>query len=210
VDNQDVVFSCAETVGPSTFSNRGVPVGPLQQALFYYSEKPGLNLTGMTWLLSQITRSTTLSLYIALNSNETAVATFAWLNAGWKGLNVTRATHILNTQITTLNYSRKIAQHPKISAPVLANIVATVEALSPTDVDLDYDKYLAYVRMWRDTKKSSSCYSSLLKTLYDQKATESIPLSHRRALLVQERVRELMDIPTWSAPSDSLQVLVQK
>ncbi len=210
VEDQDVVFSCAETLGPSTFSNRGVPVGPLQQALFYYSEKPGLNLTGMTWLLSQITRSTTLSLYISLNSNETAVATFAWLNAGWKGLNVTRASHILNTQITTLDYSRRIAQHPKVSAPVLAAIVTAVESLSPADVDKDYEKYLAYVRMWRDNKNPGFCYSSLLKNLYDQKATETISTPHRRALLVQERVRSLMDMPTWSAATESLQVLVHQ
>ena len=206
VDNQDVLFSCAETLAPSTFSNRGVPVGPLPQALFYYSEKPGLNLTGMTWMLSQIIRSQTLSVYIAVNSNETAVATFAWLNAGWKGMNVTRATHILNTQITTLNFSRRIAQHPKVSAPAIAALVADVMAMSPTDVDADYTKYLTYVRTWRDKKNSEFYYSSLLKDLYDPKTTQAMPLSHRRALLVQERIRTLMDSPSWSNMADAATV----
>lgn len=199
IDEHDVLFSCAGTLGPSTFSHRGVPVGPLPQALFYYSEKPGLNLTGMTWMLSQIRCSTTVSLYIALNSNETAVATFAWLNAGWKGLNVTRAPHILNTQVTTLDYSRRLAQHPAVNAARLAALVESVEAMSAADVDIDYGRYLSYVRMWRDTKQKPSCYSSLLKNLYDEKAAETIPLSHRRALLVQERVRSLMGVPTWSS-----------
>lgn len=204
VEGQDVLFSCANTLSPSTFSNRGVPVGPLEQALFYYSEKPGLNLTGMTWMLSQIRCSTTLSLYIALNSNETAVATFAWLNAGWKGLNVTRAPHILNTQITTLDYSRRIAQHPKINAPAIASMVASVDAMSPAAIDVEYEKYLNYVRMWGDNnKKPAFSYAALLRCLYDLKASQSIPLSHRRALLIQERVRMLMDIPSWSSAPDA-------
>lgn len=198
VDNRDVLFSCSETLSPSTFSNRGVTIGPLEQALFYYSEKPGMNLTGLTWMLSQIRHSTTLSVYIALNSNETAVATFAWLNAGWKGLNVTRTTHILNSQINTLDCSRRIAQHPNVTAPLIASIVATVDAMSPAAVDIDYERYLAYVRMMRDGKDPSFSNGALLKNLYDPQATQAIPLIHRRALLVQERIRTLMNTPTWS------------
>ncbi len=200
VAGQEAVFSCAETVSPSSFSNRGVPVGPLDQALFYYSGKPGLNLTGMSWMRSQICHSSTLSVYIALNSNETAVATFAWLNAGWKGMNVTRACHILNSQINTLDFSRRIAQHPKVSASLIASLVDAVETMSPAAVDVEYEKYLAYVRSWRDSSQKKFCYASLLRDLYDPKQTQAIPLSHRRALLVQERVRVLIDLPTWSTP----------
>ena len=199
VEGRDVLFSCSETTSPSTFSSRGVPVGPLGNALFFYSEKPGLNMRGMTWMLSQITRSTTLSIYIALSSNETAVTTFAWLNAGWKGLNVTRSSHILNSQINTLDFSRRIAQDPHVSASRIASIVDTVNGMSPAAIDADYDKYLAYVRVWRDNdKKGLFQYGSLLRELYEQKTAQSIPLSYRRALVVQEQVRALMGIPTWS------------
>ncbi|GEM_PF-1548013 len=210
VDTRDVLFSCAETLAPSSFSNRGILVGPLDQALFYYSEKPGLNVPGMTWMLSQISHSTTLSIYIALNSNETAVATFAWLNAGWKGMNVTRTTHILNSQKNALDCSRRIAQHPKVSAPRLAAIVDDVNTMPPTAIDVEYGKYLAYITMWRDNPKSDFCNTSLLKKLYDPKAAEAIPLSHQRALLVQERIRVLMDRPTWSSRPDSGSLVSRK
>jgi len=209
VAGQEALFSCAETVAPSTFSNRGVPVGPLDQALFYYSGKPGLNITGMSWMRSQISRSTTLSVYIALSSNETAVATFAWLNAGWKGMNVTRACHILNSQKNTLDFSRRIAQHPNVSAALLASIVKAVDTMAPAAVDREYEKYLTYVRTWRDRKQKNFCYAALLQDLYDPKATQEIPLSHRRALLVQERIRALMDLPTWSTASSAEMVARQ-
>jgi hypothetical protein len=199
VEGRDVVFSCSETTAPSTFSLRGVPIGPLGQALFFYSEKPGLNLRGITWMLSQISRSTTLSIYVALNSNETAVTTFAWLNAGWKGMNLTRSSHILNSQINTLEFSRRIAQDPRVSAPLIASIVETVNGMAPVAIDADYARYLTYVRMWRDRdRKGSFQHGALLQALYDQKTTQTIPLSHRRALLVQERIRALMGNPTWS------------
>lgn len=199
VDDRDVVLSCSETISPSTFSLRGVPVGPHELTLFFYSEKQGLNMRGMTWMLSQIRRSTTLSICIALSSNETAVTTFAWLNAGWKGLNVTRSEHILNSQINTLEFARKIAEDPHVSAPLIASIVDTVNDMPLSVIDADYEKYLAYVRMWRDPcRERSYPYASLLSDIYDQKVSRSIPLSRRRALIVQERIRMLMGIPTWS------------
>ena len=199
IDGHDVLFSCAETTSPSTLSNRGVLVGPLDQALFYYSERQGLNLAGMTWMTSQIFHSTTLSVYIALNSNETAVASFAWLNAGWKGLNVTRTQHILNSQKTTLDFSRKIAESPHITPENLVTLINDVKALPDSTVNDDYGKYLDYVKAWRDRGKKGFFGCSMLQELFDEKANQSIPPSYRRALLVQERVRILLGIPTWSA-----------
>ncbi|MEI6563541.1 MAG: hypothetical protein WCO42_04440 [bacterium] len=210
VADRDVLFSCSDTLAPSTYSLRGVPVGPLDQALFYYSGKPGLNLSGMTWMLSQITRSTTLSVYVALNSNETAVATFAWLNAGWQGLNVTRASHILNSQRNTLDFSRRIAQHPAVSAPIIAAIVDTVNGMTPAAIHADYGKYLAYVgRIRRDQERKGlfSC-NSLLHELYDPKASQAIPQTHMRALIIQERLRTILGIPTWSIDANGS--LIQK
>ena len=199
VEGHDVIFSCAETLSPSTFSCRGIPVGPLEQALFYYSGKPGLNLSGMTWMLSRITHSTTLSVFVAMSSNETAVATFAWLNAGWKGVNVTRACHILNSQVSTLDFSRRIAEHPAVSVPAIVAIAESVAAMTPAEIHTDYEKYLAYVRLWRDRdKKGAFCRNSFLQDLYDPKASQAIPLTHQRALIIQERVRILLGMPTWS------------
>ena len=198
---RDALFSCTEMTAPSALSRRGIPVGSYEQALFYYSDKPGLNLSGMTWMLSRITRSTTLSVYVALSSNETAVASFAWLKAGWKGLNLVRAPHILKSQKATLDYSRRIAQHPGVSAESIAAIVASVRSLSGATVDADYERYLAYVRSWRDDgKKSFFTQRALLQELYDAGAAQVIPAPYRRALLVQERVRTLLGTPTWSAP----------
>jgi len=199
VANRDVLFSCSDTLAPSTFSCRGVPVGLPDKTLFYYSGRPGVNLTGMTWMLSQIIRSTTLSVYVALNSNETAVATFAWLNAGWRGVNVTRASHILNSQKSTLDFSRRIAQHPDISAPLIAAIVDGVNGMTPVAIKADYERYLAYVRIMRDRERTGFfCGNSLLRELYDPTENQSVPLIYQRALIIQERVRTVLGIPTWS------------
>jgi hypothetical protein len=201
IGGRDVLFSCAETTAPSTLSNRGALVGPLDQGLFYYSEKPGLNVAGMTWMTSQIFHSTTLSVYVALNSNETAVANFAWLNAGWKGLNVTRAQHILNSQKTTLDFSRKIAEHPHITPETLSAMVSSVQGLPEAAVNAEYELYLLYVRAWRDrSKKGFFTARNLLHDLYDAKVNQGISRPYRCALLIQERVRVILGIPTWSAP----------
>lgn len=202
VDGRDVLFSCSDTLAPSSSSCRGVRVGPPAEALFYYSGKPGLNLPGMTWMLSRITRSTTLSVYIAVSSNETAVATFAWLNAGWKGMNLARASHILNSQTTTLDYSRRIAQHPGVTAPLIASIVDSVNGMEPDAVHVQYGRYLAYVELWRDREKGGLlCRDAFLRKLFDPAANEAVPLAWQRALIIQERVRNVLGIPTWSRAS---------
>ena len=200
IDGQEALFSCSKTLAPSTLSNRGVLVGPLDQALYYYSERPGLNLTGMTWVLSQITRSTTLSIYLATGSNKTAVANFAWLNAGWKGMNVTRATHILNSQHRSIDFSRRLAQTSELTVPLIAGAVEAVQAMPDPAVNAEYCRYLAYVQHWRDSdRKGLFGRSSLLQELYDNRTNELLPMNYRRALIVQERVRSMIGIPTWSA-----------
>jgi len=204
VAGQEVLFSCSETTGPSTMSNRGVLVGSLEQALFYYSGQPGLNLTGMKWMLSQINHSTTLSVYIALNSNETAVATFAWLDAGWNGINVTRACHILNSQRNTLDFSRRIAENPGITAPLLASLISTVDKMTEAAVNAEYEKYLLYVRTYRDNEpKGRFVRGSILQDLYDAKTAQDLPMPYRRALLIQERVRVLLGVATWSTGTET-------
>jgi len=200
LDGCDVLLSCAQMTSPSTLSNRGAPVGPLNKALYYYSEKPGLNLPGMTWISSQITRSSTLSVYFSLGSNETAAASFAWLNAGWKGMNVIRAHHILHSQITTLDFSRRIAENPDVTAERMAAIVNDASHMSMAGLNTDYNRYLAYVRTCRDNAKPGFlCRSNILQDLYDSEKALTVPIPYRRALIVQEQVRSLLGIATWSA-----------
>ena len=199
VSGHDVLFSCSDTLAPSTTSNRGALISPLEKALFYYSGKQGLNITGMKWMLSQIFRSTTLSVYVELNPNETAVATFAWLNAGWNGMNVTRACHILNSQRHTLDFSRRIAEHPGVNAPVLAALASNVTGMTEAAVNTEYARYLSYVQTWRDQQSKGFFGGSVLAELYDPDESLNLPMSYRRALVIQERVRTLLGIPTWSS-----------
>ena len=102
--------------------------------------------------------------------------------------------HISGGSKLTLRRVHRIVQGLTEQLDVDANVKFGVRT-----VDADYEKYLAYVRRWRDGDTSDSQHNPLLQSLYDQKATQSIPLSHRRALLVQERMRTLMGISTWSA-----------
>ena len=198
-DGCDVLLSCSELTGPSSFSSRGVPVGPADNALFYYSGKPGLNLPGMTWIKSQITRSSTLSLYCSLGSNETVAASFAWLNAGWKGMNVIRARHILNSQINTLDFTRRIAEHPAAAPERLAEILAAVNGMSAPEMDARYRRYLDYVQSWRDgSDRNYAGVGKLLRALYDPTAAATLPPAYRRALIAQEEIRALLGQATWS------------
>jgi len=79
---------------PSSYSKRGIPVGPPEDALFYFSDKEGVNLTGLKWVKSQMYVSRTISIYVKAPKNQTAVMIFSWLAAGWNQINISKTYQI--------------------------------------------------------------------------------------------------------------------
>ncbi|NLF38739.1 hypothetical protein GX586_04800 [bacterium] len=206
VGTYDTLFSFTQMLGPSSLSKRGAPVGPPENGLFYFSEKPGISLPGLVWLQSQIRSSRTVTLYIGTGSNSTAFCAFTWMNAGWRGLNVTRSSNILNTQKASMHLIRRIAGTPAATSSNVAAIVRTALAMPASDVNKEYEKYCAYVKEWREKEKGSllkrvniNVNVNTLGAVFDPETLLTMPMHYRRALVIQEHVRELLGMPTWSA-----------
>jgi len=201
IDGRDVLVSVSDMHEPSTYSTRGVPLGPPQDGIYYYSEKLGINLPGVTWALSQMYVSKTLVIYVELPDNRTAVAMFSWLRAGWKGLNIANDRQIYEVLKSVVEALQTSTHNPRVTRENVARIVGDVAGMSKADVDKLYRKYCDYVKAWRDKKRSGLMRfrKSMLSKLYNDESLDKMPNRYRRALIMQERVRSLMGNPTWSA-----------
>ena len=201
IDGQDALFSFASMYAPSSVSRRGAPIGSHDNGVYFYSDRTGIGVTGVTWVESQMYIGNMLSAYVALDSNTTAQCIISWVNAGWRGVNVTRAAHIHTVLQRTMRDIKQQASHPDVTVERLAAIMADVDALSDEEVDREFGHYADFVR--KRVKQDGGGLWSLvtstpLQSIFSEGELTNMPMRYRRAIVAQERVRALMETPTWS------------
>lgn len=204
IDGVDVLISFSDMQGKSSYARRGVPVGPLEDDVYYYSERTGTNLRGLQWVKPRMNLSRSLVVWTPGGSNETAFAAFSWVNAGWRQLNVTRAHHIYEVLEKILRTRQALARAPGMTEARAAATVARVMGMDTNQINKAYARYCAYVKHWRDIERSQAGLTSLyqpnsLNSMYDEGELARVPFHLRQALVVQEEVRALRGVPTWSA-----------
>ena len=195
--------SYSQLLGRSSYAIRGIHVGPMDDALFYYSEKPGTNLTGLNWVQPIMYVSYSLVFNMPLDDRHIASCAFSWVSAGWRGLNVTRTYHIIPILRTIQQKMLVLARTPQANYAHFSALANDVMRLSPAEVNARYQGYCAYVKVWRDKENkglTSLVKRRILTDLYNEDTLARLDDAHRRALLMQEDVRALLGKPTWSAP----------
>jgi len=204
IDGVDVLISFSDMQGKSSYALRGVPVGPPENDVYYYSERTGTNLRGLQWVKPRMNLSRSLVVWAPCGSNHTAFAAFSWVNAGWRKLNVTRTHHIYEVLQKILATRHVLARSPAMTEANTAAVVARVLRMSTNQINDTYARYCAYVKHWRDIERSQTGLTSLyqpnsLNSIYDENELARMPFHLRQALVVQEELRTLRGTPTWSA-----------
>ncbi len=199
---REIFMSFSDMLGRSSYAVRGVDVGPVDDHLYYYSEKPGTNLRGLSWVQPVMYISRSLIVNVALDERHTASCAFSWVNAGWRGLNVTRTYHIIPILQTIQQTMLALARAPNASVAQFSTLTDKVMDLPAAQVDARYQRYCDDVTAWRDKGKkglTSLLTRNILGELYDAQTMGRLDDAHRRALILQEEVRRLLGQPTWSA-----------
>ncbi len=200
IKGNEILISASRMHAPSAYSTRGISVGPPEDNLFYISDIEGINLLGLKWARSQIYVSKTLAIYVKTPDNKTAVMLITWLAAGWNKINITKTLQIYEVLEQTLKSMSATAEKRNELSKKLPEIINGTQNMSDTQINKIYKKYCAYVE--KCLKKGSggtvtSKQVKLLKSLYDKKTLETMPIKYRKALIIQEKVRGILDKPTW-------------
>jgi len=205
VGGRDTMISLSELQGTSTVSKCGMPIGRLQDNLYYYSNAEGITLPGFFWMKSRIYYSRSAVIHVELPSNMYAFATITWLGAGWQGLNVTRSFHIYEVLRSIVDYQHRLLNCPQASRTNIYRIVRSVAAMTEKAINQEYEKYCRYTE--QQYKKGKGRLFPMksptkLRRWYDKKTVETMPLKFRKALVLQEHIRQILGNPTWSALPD--------
>jgi len=200
INGAELFVSISDMIGPSGFSMRGVSVGPVEDGVFYYSQKPGMNMTGVTWLKSQMYLSSTIAVYLETPDNGTVVAMFSWQSAGWKGVNVVKNYHIYTVLQDTFQTFSGVIGSEKVNYKNVMNIIEKVNNMPRREKNRLYKKYCDYVRKWKNKKPNglNPFRKSAIAKIFNEKSLENMNWENRDILIVQEFIRALIDKPTWS------------
>ena len=200
INGIEMLVSISDMIAPSDFSMRGAPVGPVEDGLFYYSQRPGLNLPGVSWAKSQMYLSSTLVVYLETPEKNTAVAMVSWQRAGWKGMNIIKSHHIYSVLQDTLSAFNSVFGNKNVTLKNIHYILNKVNKMNAKNKNNLYSKYRAYVMKWLDIKPKglNPFRKSVLAKVFNDKSLDNMKNDFIDILIVQEYVRELIGKPTWS------------
>lgn len=93
-NGRSVLISVAVQDGPSDVGKKGVVLddGKWQ---YFYSGIDGLTKGGIGWMDTYLYEAVSVSVFVDNGDGTTTNAVYKWLRAGWAGMNVVRAKHIL-------------------------------------------------------------------------------------------------------------------
>ncbi len=207
----NVLFSLAQMINNSSLSTRGIEVGNVEDGVYYYSDKHGINIRGITWVESRMYISKSLVIYIDLPDSTTAVGIFSWVNAGWNDVNVTQYFHIYTVLKDAVDTLKNIAWNNNVHPDRTAAAIEKIHALPKKEIDVFYKKYTDYVKKQYDKMNPSKGFFGKMKVwdnepqlvgLYSKKTLDKMPAEYKIALIVQEYIRSLVGDHTWSKKTD--------
>ncbi len=203
INGTEMQISISDMIGSSTFSMRGISVGPIKDGVFYYSQKPGMNMPGVTWIKSQMYISSTITVYLEMPDKKTAVAMFSWQSAGWKGMNIIKSYHIYTVLEDTFKTFGNVFGNNKINSKRARDIVRKVKKMNSKEKNALYEKYCNYVKEWCYKKPAglNRFKKSTIAKIFNEKSLTNMKQDYIDILIVQEAIRTLIGEPTWSAKS---------
>lgn len=182
---------------PSSVSRKGALIDPKYPGLYFYSTEKGLTLPGGGWMETTMDYYRSFTVSVETGSNVFAFATLSWLSAGWKGINVLRTHHIYAVLTEIIKELQTYGGKDGLGLDKVKFCVEAGEMMSAQEVDSRYKKYCDFCHKLGETSMISINVDAF-KRIYNKKDLETTPPELRRALVVQEMMRELKGCHSWS------------
>ena len=194
INGNDILVSMSKMHSPSTYSTRGITVGPPENNLYYFSDKEGINLTGLKWVRSRMYVSRTMAIYVKGPKNQTVIMIFTWMAAGWNNINVIKTKNIYRVLQQSIKLMGLLAEKQSELDKSLPKIMDEMNKMDENDVNKLFKLYCDYVSKCIKQgagENVTSKQAKLLRNLYDKKTLDAMPLKYRKSLIIQEKVRRL-------------------
>lgn len=109
--------------GPSEVGKKGLVLGSDDDWSYLYTNKDGLNLTGLGWIKSYMYDSFSISAYYQADPDTPVVkyGSVSWVKAGWSGMNMVKPKHIYQGMVRVADAFTTVMEDPNLpDAAILA------------------------------------------------------------------------------------------
>lgn len=138
-----VLISLSRQKDTSSVGRRGFVLGRDADWNYLYTPQEGLTLPGLGWVDSFMYGSFAAIVYVETGPDTLRCAVFKWLQAGWKGLNMVKAEHILAGLERYAGTVREILDNPRMPHPaVIREVAARIASLGDDQLRRGHRAYL--------------------------------------------------------------------
>lgn len=150
-EGRNVLVSVSRQDGESEVGKKGVVLDDAKWN-YFYSGEDGLTTGGIGWMDTYMYDSWSVAVFVEQPDGTTTNMVFKWLRAGWAGMNVVQASHIMGgCKRFALAFRSVIESSLLPAASQLADKARELMALSEGELDRrikDYSRELE--RLWKD------------------------------------------------------------
>ena len=110
--------------GPSAVGKKGLVLGSDDDWSYLYTNKDGLNLTGLGWIKSYMYDSFSVCAYYQADPDRPLVkyGAVSWVKAGWSGMNMVKSKHIHQGMLRAADAFKSVIEDPNLpDAAILAS-----------------------------------------------------------------------------------------
>lgn len=171
--NGPVMISATAQDKRSEVGKRGCIVGDDNEWNYLYSEKTGLNKTGLGWVDAYMYKAHSVMVYVTDDQAQTIRAgSFKWLNAGWSKLNMVKPHHILTGIERFAADLKSVLESPEL--PEVSEVVGKYQELIAKDEQELRQMVAPYLEQILSSEDNGTCPSSFISSVESGKYLEQM------------------------------------
>ena len=145
----NLLISLSKQTGASDVGRKGLVLGSDDNWNYLYSDKTGLNKSGLGWVKSYMYDSFSVVVYYEIPGTTPQVKCGAikWLNAGWRKINMVKEHHIHRGMLRYAQAFKAIVENRTL--PETSVMVDKFKRLETMGIDSVQQLYLAYLKSFR-------------------------------------------------------------
>lgn len=205
---KNVFISMSKQPVSSTVGKRGLVIGPDHHWEYFYSDQPGVGMSGLGWVHSYMYDSNAIIVYYEIEPGQplTRFAVFKWVRAGWKNINFVKRSHIYEGLLRFARDFKEILESPDLPEPTrLARYCAKIRGLSSEQLRSIVQEHLTATEQIsrRDKLLPKAAIEKLQNRQYLEGLTRTemenlVMLMYLRQLLGRGHPQQLTSLPLSS------------
>lgn len=159
------VMISATTQGErSDVGKRGCIIGDDNDWNYLYSQRTGLNKTGLGWVDAYMYEAYSVMVYVSDTEAQTISAgSFKWLNAGWSRLNMVKSHHILAGIERFASDLKSVLQSPNL--PRIDKVAEKYQQLKEKNTQELRGMVAPYLQQIGSSEDTGTCPSSFIGSI---------------------------------------------